>query len=100
MYLGMGLALIAVVLLLVNWARSMGVRPTAWKAVAVAGWAVAIIGVIVDGYWHGAHPGAEGTNMLDLPGHQIQLIGWILGVVGVGALLLRVRAWSKRRAET
>jgi len=98
MYLGMGLALIAVILLLVNWARSTGVRPTGWTAVAVAGWAVTIIGVIVDVYWHGAHPGADETNMLGLPGHQIQLVGWILGVVGVGALLLRARAWSKGRA--
>src|SRR6266536_2070847 len=86
------------ILLLVNWARSTGVRPTGWTAVAVAGWAVTIIGVIVDVYWHGAHPGADETNMLGLPGHQIQLVGWILGVVGVGALLLRARAWSKGRA--
>lgn len=86
-YAGLVLTAVAVVLLLVIWVRSRGGWRNAWAVVAAAGWTLTIIGVIVDGAWHQANPGADEANMMLLPGHQIQLIGWLGGLVGAGALL-------------
>jgi hypothetical protein len=49
-------------------------------------WPLLIVlgGVMVDMIWHAANPDSRESNMLLLPGHAIQLIGW---VVGLGACI-------------
>ena len=56
-----------------------------------AGGAILLLGIVVDGWWHGAHPGAAEMNVLVLPGHQLELIGLLIGVVLVSVLLVRSR---------
>ena len=63
---------------------------------AVAGIAVVLVGIVVDAFWHEAYPepmgGEAGANMLLLPGHLMMLVGWVLGLVGAGILMLGGRS--------
>ena len=66
-------------------------RSGLWFMSTFAGGAVLLLGILVDGWWHGAHPGAAEMNTLVLPGHQLELIGLVIGVVVVSILLRRCR---------
>lgn len=61
-------------------------------AAGLSGLLVAIVGVVVDMIWHQANPGAEEANMLLMPGHLIEVVGWMVGLAVIGALLLRSRS--------
>lgn len=78
------------------WLRVQAGKPGLWPGVAAAGISVVLSGVIVDMFWHNANPGVEemNLNMLLLPGHQIQLVGWVVGLVGASVVV----AQSVRRA--
>lgn len=66
-------------------------------AASAAGFTVFLIGFVVDLVWHANASGSEkGENMLYLPGHAIQLVGWAVGVMGAGAELIRTRAQFRR----
>lgn len=81
------------------WVHTQTGRLDIWPAVAAAGVAVVLVGQIVDVFWHIANPGASemNINMLLLPGHQIQLAGWLVGLVGAGGVLLQRRARRSRQ---
>lgn len=55
-----------------------------WPAVAALGAAVVLAGFAADWFWHAANPGVSehGLSMLRLPGHRIQLAGWLVGLAG------------------
>lgn len=61
-------------------------RLEVWRVVVSAGLAVLALGVVVDVYWHQTHPMVTDTgqymNTLLLPGHQLQLLGFVIGTVG------------------
>ncbi len=45
------------------------------------GGVVLFLGVLVDQWWHTMYPGVGGNNLLILPGHLIELGGWLIGGV-------------------
>jgi len=83
------------------WAAWSWLRVGAFQGsrVAVAGGlAVLAVGVLVDVYWHQTHPVTDTgayMNTLTLPGHQLQLLGFVIGCVGSG---LGISCWLERRA--
>lgn len=70
-------------------------------AVASAGVALVLTGSAIDWFWHTANPvvNEETANMLLMPGHQVQLLGWSIGLVGTGALLLRLAEVSRQAVD-
>ena len=68
-----------------------------WRLFVAGGLATLAVGVLVDVYWHQTHPMVTDTsqymNTLTLPGHQLQLLGFVIG--GIGAVI-GVSSW---RAE-
>lgn len=58
-----------------------------------AGVLVVLFGVVVDALWHRNHGEAMQTerNMLAVPGHAIELAGWVLGCLLLVALLSRAK---------
>jgi len=90
------LLILAVLLLSIGplrkaWRGTGGHRSGLWFIGAFAGGAILLLGILVDGWWHGAHPGVAEMNVLVLPGHQLELIGLMIGVVLVTVLLTRSR---------
>lgn len=77
------LALLGVPLVSV-WEHRRKGRWDAWFAVAAGGIALMLVGFTIDVFWHAAHPGITEAqeNMILLPGHQIILTGWIMGLGG------------------
>ena len=84
-YLGFAFVLVGLVIAL----RTRHLETVTWKAVALTAGAVLLSGVIVDLIWHGMNGAATERNMLLLPGHAIQHIGWLIGLAGTGGLLWR-----------
>jgi len=83
------------------WAAWLWLRAGAfegWRVAVAAGLAVLVVGVLVDVYWHPAHPMATDIgaymNTMTLPGHQLQLVGFALGCVGA---VLGIWSWRERR---
>ena len=70
-----------------------------WRVAVAGGLAVLAVGVLVDVYWPQTHPMVTDTgaymNTLTLPGHQLQLLGFVIGCVGSG---LGISSWLERRA--
>jgi hypothetical protein len=53
------------------------------------GLGLVLVGVVTDWFWHRVHPDIdEAHNMLFVIGHQIQLAGWLVGVLGGLILIL------------
>ncbi len=54
-------------------------------------------GLLVDVYWHQTHPMVTDTgaymNTLTLPGHQLQLLGFVTGCVGA---VVGISTWRER----
>ena len=88
-------------LALALWAAWLWLRAGAfegWRVAVAAGLAVLGVGVLLDVYWHQTHPMVTDTgaymNTLILPGHQLQLLGFVLGCVGA---VLGISSWRERR---
>lgn len=77
------------------WLRAGGFE--GWRLAVAGGLAILAGGVIVDVFWHQTHPMVTDAgpymNTLMLPGHQLQLLGFVIG--GVGALV-GVSLWRER----
>ena len=78
------------------WLRAGGFE--GWQAAVAAGLALLAAGVLVDVYWHETNPMVTDTgaymNTLTLPGHQLLLLGFVIGCVGAG---FGISGWRKRR---
>ncbi len=72
-----------------------------WSALALAGIVLVLSGIAVDWFWHTANPGVteESMNMLLLPGHQLQLAGWLVGAVGASVMLWQVYGKPRPQAN-
>lgn len=88
-------------LALALWAAWLWLRAGAlegWRVAVVGGLAALAVGVLVDVYWHQTHPMLSDTgaymNTLTLPGHQLQLLGFVIGGV---AAVLGLPSWRGRR---
>ncbi|MCG6137933.1 MAG: hypothetical protein MET45_25405 [Nostoc sp. LLA-1] len=60
-----------------------------WTSLLSLGISTVLIGIVVDWFWHQSHPevNEENINVLLLVGHQIQLLGWFLGLIVVLMIL-------------
>jgi len=96
-YLG-GLVALGAAIALIRRGRSEPGSPHGSVWVATAGVAVLLAGVIVDIIWHSLNPDANERVMLLLPGHAIQHIGWLAGLIGVVMLLANHRKEEGARA--
>lgn len=69
-----------------------------WRVAVAGGLAIVAVGALVDVYWHQTHPMVTDTgqymNTLTLPGHQLQLLGFVTGNVGA---LVGVSSSRERR---
>ncbi len=65
-----------------GWLRATGPEP--WRLIAVSGIVLVALGTVLDLQWHQQHPMASDMSMkmLELPGHQIILGGFVIGLVG------------------
>lgn len=91
---GAGLGLLLPLLVLAGWAAWRWLRTgpiLAWRIAAAAGLVVVAVGTVVDLYWHQNNPmtAEMRMNMLVLPGHQIILGGFLIGLLGSAPGLLR-----------
>ena len=84
-----GTGMVPSVLPLLAWTFWVGwllVRQVGLRRAATAGLGIAVVllGLGVDLAWHRANPAANdmAMNMLLLPGHQIQLVGFLVGLLG------------------
>lgn len=96
-----GLSLMVPLLVLAGWAAWRWLRTgpiLAWRIAGAAGLVVVAVGTLIDLYWHQNNPmtAEMRMNMLVLPGHQIILGGFLIGLLGSAAGLL----WPARRAGT
>lgn len=66
------------------WEHRQDGRWDARFTLAAGGIALMLVGFTIDVFWHAANPGITEAeeNMILLPGHQIILTGWILGLAG------------------
>lgn len=81
-------ALIALFRTGTDWLSRDG-APSISRLAAAAGIAVLLAGIVVDLVWHGMNPDASEENMLRLPGHAIEHVGIIIGLIGSGIALFR-----------
>ncbi len=77
------------------WVQAQSGRRSLWPIVAAAGIALVLAGMAVDWLWHNAYPHAQERNMLLLPGHQIELAGWLVGFLGASVALWHPHAGDK-----
>ena len=56
----------------------------AFLIMVAVGVAIVLGGTAIDWFWHVAHPGLgeEDENMIRVPGHVIQLVGFFVGTIG------------------
>lgn len=90
-YLGFAVLLVSLIALLRTgggWLSTEG-RRSDGRLAATAGIAVLLAGIVVDLVWHGMNPDASEKNMLRLPGHAIQHVGIIIGLIGSGIALFQ-----------
>ncbi|MEB1807387.1 MAG: hypothetical protein LPK26_08805 [Bacillaceae bacterium] len=56
------------------------------------GFGLVLAGIIIDWFWHRANPDiGEAHNMLLVIGHQIQLVGWGLGLLNILVIMFLYR---------
>lgn len=90
-YLGFAVLLWALIALFrtgAGWLSRDG-APSIGRVAAAAGIVVLFAGIVVDLVWHAMNGEANEENMLQLPGHVIQHVGIIIGLIGAGIALLQ-----------
>jgi hypothetical protein len=100
MMTGAGLGLMVPLLVLAGWAawRWLRIGPiVAWRIAGAGGLVLVAVGAVIDLYWHENNPmtAEMRMNMLVLPGHQIILGGFLIGLLGSAAGLV----WPVRRSS-
>ncbi|HEY7416433.1 MAG TPA: hypothetical protein VH593_14665 [Ktedonobacteraceae bacterium] len=92
-----GGVILLVLPLYVAWTQMRDRHLKLWNIFATEGVAVVLVGYIVDSFWHMLHANARDFNIMLLPGHQIELLGWVVGLLGAAIMLLYSRTRGTRQ---
>ncbi|EGL84256.1 hypothetical protein CathTA2_0184 [Caldalkalibacillus thermarum TA2.A1] len=87
-----GLSVLLAIPFLFFWAYAQRNKFLLRVVFLLMGLALVLVGMVVDWYWHRAHPNiGEAHNMLLVIGHQIQLVGWGIGLMSALVMFLEYR---------